>query len=108
MEAPTAGYGDAPAEPMTVEQFADLLAAWHVRKFGERPVSLPATYRKFCEEVGELGEALIRGDIGQVREEAADCMIVLFHIMRGAEGDAADELRRKAGVIDQRLVTGRK
>lgn len=53
---------------------------WHEKKYG--PVSLPATYRKLLEEVGELGEALINGDYDAVFEEAGDVGCVLSHIVR--------------------------
>ncbi len=64
------------------------LIAWHERHYGPA-VDIPATYRKLLEEVGELGEALMRGDQAAVREEAGDVAIVLFHVLRGAVSGAS-------------------
>ena len=56
-------------------------ARWHARRFGY-PVDIPATYSKLLEEVGELGEALMRQDPSAIQEEAGDVGLVLLHIVR--------------------------
>ena len=56
--------------------------AWHDRTFGG--MNIPATYRKLLEEIGELGEALMRHDSAAVEEEIGDCQMVMRHILRGA------------------------
>lgn len=60
-----------------------LLWEWHVRHYGEG-VNVPGTYRKLVEEVGELGEALIRdvsADAG--REEIGDVAALCLILARG-------------------------
>lgn len=57
------------------------IQSWHERKFG-KTVNVPATYRKLLEEVGELGEAIIKQDPDSIREEAGDVAFVLVHIVR--------------------------
>ena len=59
------------------------IEAWHENNFG-KTVKLPETYRKLLEEVGELGQALMKHDSENIREEAGDCALVLAHIIRGA------------------------
>lgn len=59
------------------------IESWHKRKFG-RAVNLPASYKKLLEEVGELGEALMKQDYDAIREEAGDVAFVLTHIVRAA------------------------
>ena len=58
-----------------------MIENWHERKFG-KTVNLPATYRKLLEEVGELGEAIIKQDADAIREESGDVAFVLTHIVR--------------------------
>jgi len=58
------------------------IESWHDRKFGK--VDIPNTYRKLLEEVGELGEALMRQDPKAIREESGDVAFVLCHIVRAA------------------------
>lgn len=59
------------------------IESWHENNFGQL-VKLPETYCKLLEEVGELGEALMKSDTGAVQEEVGDCALVLAHIIRGA------------------------
>src|SRR5690606_3713518 len=59
------------------------IALWHENRFG-KAVNMPATYRKLMEEVGELGEALMRQDPEAIREESGDVAFVLAHILRAA------------------------
>ena len=73
---------------------------WHESRF-DGGVDLAATFRKLGEEVGELGEALIAigadltgRDAVKIEEEAADCAIVLAHIVRAVNGNAAGSLVR--------------
>lgn len=54
---------------------------WHFRRYGPSG-NPPATFRKLCEEVGELGEAIMKGDSEAIREEAGDVGLVLIHIVR--------------------------
>ena len=54
---------------------------WHEKRFGSG-VDLPATYRKLLEEVGELGEAMMRQDANAIAGEAGDVALVLCHILR--------------------------
>ena len=56
------------------------LADWHDRKF--ETIDGPATFRKLCEEIGELGAAIMLCDSENIREEVGDCAIVLAHIVR--------------------------
>jgi NTP pyrophosphatase (non-canonical NTP hydrolase) len=58
------------------------LTNWHERNYGH--VDVPATYRKLLEEVGELGEALIIGNVQSIYEECGDVAILLFHVLRGS------------------------
>jgi len=60
--------------------------AWHENVYG-KTVRLPATYRKLLEEVGELGEALMRQDPDAIREEAGDVGLVLTHLLAFQEGN---------------------
>ena len=83
------------------------LAAWHRRKFGPGGVLVEVTLVKAMEEMGELARAILAGDTGNAREEAADIAIVLVHLVRGLGGSLHDEMEKKAAVIDRRLVHGR-
>lgn len=55
---------------------------YHLRHYSEK-VDLPATFRKLCEEVGELGEALMDKDFSSAKMEAGDVAVVLFVLIRG-------------------------
>ncbi len=57
--------------------------SWHENRFG-KTVKIPETYRKLLEEVGELGQALMKQDHENIVEEVGDCALVLMHIIRGA------------------------
>jgi NTP pyrophosphatase (non-canonical NTP hydrolase) len=59
------------------------IASWHENNFG-KTVRLPETYRKLLEEVGELGQALLKSDTDNIAEECGDCALILSHIIRGA------------------------
>lgn len=64
------------------------IARWHADLFGpDSAARVPATYRKLCEEVGELGEALMAGAEEGVRLEAGDVAIALLSLLRLATGD---------------------
>ena len=41
----------------------------------------PAVFRKLCEEIGELGEALIRGKNYDILEESGDVLFVFAHLL---------------------------
>lgn len=68
------------------------VAQWHENTFGKR-VDIPATYKKLLEEVGELGEALMRQNQDEITEEAGDVALVLMHLIRGSCPDTP-------GIID--------
>lgn len=69
---------------MSLEERAE---NWHNEKYG-KDVDVYATYRKLVEEVGELGEAIMKADLehsanfGNVREELGDVGLVLTHLIR--------------------------
>lgn len=77
------------------------LAQWHYALFGD--VDLPKTLRKLGEEFGELAEAIANRNGTQIVEEAADCALVLTHIVRGiSNGGLQDAMRRKFNKVKQR------
>lgn len=56
---------------------------WHERCFGADDGSMiPLTFRKLCEEVGELGAAIMDGSCLDVQVEAGDVAIVLLNLLR--------------------------
>lgn len=76
---------------------------WHVKHYGDG-VDLPATYKKLLEEVGELGEALMRGPDERwawqdARLEAGDVAVLLFIILKGLGCDTI--VTAMAGVMDK-------
>ena len=63
--------------------------AVHIAMFGDDDPDLyPAVFRKLCEEVGELGEALMRADLKDAVMEAGDVGVVLTTLLRLATGTA--------------------
>lgn len=91
----------------TIEAFEKRLTAWHVKKYGDRPVNGPRTFAKLAEEFGELAEAWNRADANSLAIEAADMVIVLFHFVRGAGRSLAAALLAKASIIEERLTEGK-
>lgn len=83
---------------------------WHVETYGEG-VDIPATYRKLCEEVGELGEALMQKEIDPMaaKLEAADVGILLNMIVRGVdpEGSLSVSMAVKMEIVEQRSIERR-
>ena len=59
------------------------MAEWHNRRYGGK-VNVPATYRKLLEEIGEVGEAIMK-DYGTVIEEIGDVIACLMHLARGID-----------------------
>lgn len=57
---------------------------WHDTTYGQ--VDIPATYRKLLEEIGELGEALMKRNPNEIHEEIGDCVFILRHILRAECG----------------------
>lgn len=94
------------------------LHEWHNKVYGP-DVDLPATFRHLCEEVGELGEAIMRiemchpGEEEKKKErvtkaclEAADVAILTLMCVRGIEGESASLsswMAVKLDIIQQRL-----
>lgn len=76
------------------------IAAWHENNFG-KTVRLPETYRKLLEEVGELGEALMKQDPEAIREEAGDVAFVLAHIIRAGCPDHPSLMRAMDAALDK-------
>lgn len=84
------------------------IGAWNDRVHPD--ADLPAKFRKLGEEVGELGEALMRFQhyennqrFVDCRMEVADCAIVLSHMARLLGAESLDELmRRKFKVLLER------
>jgi len=62
-------------------------AQWHENTFG-KTVNVPATYKKLLEEVGELGEALMRQNPVEIKEESGDVVLVMMHLVRATCPDA--------------------
>lgn len=81
-----------------------LLADWHRRKYGDRPVDIQRTLAKAMEELGELARGILRGDVANAKEEAADVAITLTHLVRGLGGSLAEEVAKKYRVIEERLA----
>jgi len=84
---------------------------WHVETYGEG-VDIPATYRKLCEEVGELGQALMEKNIDAkaAKLEAADIGIILNMILKGLDpqGSLSVSMAVKLDMIEQRSMERRK
>ena len=60
-----------------------------------------ATFVWLVEEVGELGEALLRGDRGSLEEEVADVVAWVLSLAAMLGVDVWDAVRRKyPGVVD--------
>lgn len=87
---------------------------WHNEMYGDGPVNLAATYRKLCEEVGELGEAIMQcfsvPDGEPVRQakiaaciEAADVAILCLMCIRGIEGSSSASLSAWMAVKMEKL-----
>lgn len=56
---------------------------WHQRTFGpDSALDGSATFRKLCEEVGELGEAMMQQDQDAILDEAGDVALVLLNLVR--------------------------
>lgn len=85
------------------------IESWHERKFG-KTVNVPKTYRKLLEEVGELGEALMRQDPDAIREEAGDVAFVLCHIIRSCCPDKPSLSHAIAVALDKNesRITGKR
>jgi len=77
------------------------IAQWHYIEHGP-DVDAGKTFRKLCEEVGELGEALMlhSKNPAHVAEEAADVAIVLSHIVRAAGSTLFLQMERKLTVLE--------
>ena len=78
------------------------IAEWHEKAHG-RLVDKGATYAKLLEEVGELAEALIRGDQLGIFEEAGDAAFVLAHIVRGFCPNAPSLEEAMSWALDKNL-----
>ncbi len=63
----------------------------------DRERGLMATFAWFVEEVGELAEALLRGDRSGAAEELADVVAWAFSIANLLGIDMEEALRRKYG-----------
>jgi len=84
---------------------------WHVETYGEG-IDIAATFAHLCEEVGELGEALMRTDIDVMaaKLEAADIGILLNMILRGLDpkGSLSVSMGVKLGIIELRSMERRR
>jgi NTP pyrophosphatase (non-canonical NTP hydrolase) len=93
-------------EIVTMTALEHRLEAWHRQRFA-RVVSAGETLDKLLEEVQELVDALGLGNWKHAREEAADCAIVLFHLVRLMGGHSLlDEVAKKQTILEQRLLKG--
>jgi len=54
------------------------ILSYQKKRFGK--INVPASYRKLLEEVGELGEALIKNDKRNIEEEIGDVGMLLATI----------------------------
>lgn len=88
---------------MTLHDLAARLADWHRAKYGDRPVQFDRTVLKLYEEFGELALAL-ECSPSEFATEAADVVIVLFHLVRGRGVSLAAAIERKLAVIEERLT----
>jgi len=61
----------------------------------DRARGLYATFTWLVEEVGELAEALLRGDKGSIEEELADVIAWALSIANLVDVDAEKALRKK-------------
>lgn len=79
------------------------------------PIDLPSRLRKFFDEAGELAEAIARGDKEAARMEAADCGLVLTHIvhlLNNGTGDTSGSfshvMQKKLKIVEERTRKGRR
>ena len=94
---------------MYIGELDEKLAAWRKSRYGEGIIDTSATFRKLCEEIGELGEAMMHWEYedslelgNHVCEEAADVCMVLSHIARAMGGNLFVEVAKKLEVIEKR------
>ncbi len=84
------------------------LAEWHDKKYGKESRDVlrmgNRTVFKAVEELGELTKALLRNDVKNAREEAADVAIVLVHLVRMMGSSLHEEMKRKYKIIMKRLA----
>lgn len=100
-----------PCNEMTLTELERYYADWHGKKYGRRDpapycpngVILPASYAKLLEEVGELGEALMKEDKDAVAIEAADVIGILFNLVRGVGRSLPAAITAKLDVLYKRL-----
>lgn len=87
------------------------LARWHTRRYGMRPVHMPATHKKLLEEFTEFQVAfqqavntMAEGDKAAAAAEAVDMIFVLHHLMRGLGVSLPWAIIQKFQVIEKRLA----
>lgn len=77
---------------------------WIELKYGRGNKNIPATIRKFHEEVGELIEAVMNNDCYNAAIEAADVFILLCTLNSNMEYMSLEEaIKEKLNIIYKRL-----
>ena len=87
------------------------LALWHQNRFGPDTAQMaPRIFRKLCEEVGELGEALmfdidapVEDAMREIKMEAGDVAVCLLSLLRCATGERS--LQRVMAIAHDKLET---
>ena len=80
---------------LTVRSFQDAMRAAYYERDRER--GLMGTFAWLVEEVGELAEALLKGDREAAMEELADVVAWTFSVANLLGVDMEEALRRKYG-----------
>ncbi len=82
-----------PGEELTIKKFQEAMKAAYYKRDSER--GLMATFAWLVEEVGELAEALLKGDKLSIKEEIADVIAWTFSIANLVGVDVEDALKMK-------------
>ena len=90
---------------LTVKEFQEAMKTAYFKRDSER--GLMATFAWLVEEVGELAEALLKGNKASIEEEIADVIAWTFSIANLVGVDVEEALRAKYGG-DLEKVSGSK
>lgn len=77
------------------------ITEWASKAFPER--SFETVQRKLCmQEMSELTLAIGKGDIEKIKDETADCMILLLDMCTILDVDISHEIKKKMEINKQR------